>query len=145
MNVMSQTFGLPVGYSDHTEGIVIPLAAVAQGAVLIEKHFTLDKSLPGPDHQASLEPDELIKMVEGIRQVERALGTGLKAPSKSESKNAAIARKSLVAAEDIEPGSSFTPENLCVKRPGTGLKPIKYWDMLGKAATRAYMKDDVIK
>ncbi len=145
MKVLKRTFGLPVGYSDHTEGIVIPIAAVAQGAVAIEKHFTLDRTLPGPDHKASLEPNELIEMVKGIRQVEKALGTGLKAPSKSESKNAAVARKSLVAARNIEQGSAFTAENLEVKRPGSGIKPIKYWDMLGKTASRTYKKDDVIE
>lgn len=145
MEVMSRSFDLPVGYSDHTEGIVIPLAATARGAVLIEKHFTLDKSLPGPDHKASLNPEELIKMVEGIRQVEMALGTGLKAPTKSESKNTLIARKSLVAAEDIEQGSCFTTDNLCVKRPGTGLKPITYWSFLGRTAARTYLKDEVIE
>ncbi|QMV41702.1 N-acetylneuraminate synthase [Cohnella cholangitidis] len=145
MEVMSLSFGLPVGYSDHTEGIVIPLAATARGAILIEKHFTLDKSLPGPDHKASLDPDELIRMVQGIRQVEQAIGTGLKAPSKSESKNTVIARKSLVATETIQQGSLFTVSNLTVKRPGNGLKPIQYWSTLGKSATRTYLKDEVIE
>lgn len=145
MSVMSQSFNLPIGYSDHTVGIAIPLAATALGAVIIEKHFTLDKTLPGPDHKASIDPNELIRMVEGIRQVEKAIGTGLKAPTRSESKNAAIARKSLVAAENIEQGSLFTKDNLCVKRPGTGLKPIKYWSILGKTATRSYSKDEVIE
>jgi len=145
MEVLTRAFGLPVGYSDHTEGIVIPIAAAAQSAVAIEKHFTLDRTLPGPDHKASLEPDELIEMVKGIRQVEAALGSGLKTPSNSESKNAAVARKSLVAARTIEQGDRFTADNLDVKRPGTGIKPIKYWRMLGQTASRAYEKDDVIE
>ncbi|MFD0673677.1 N-acetylneuraminate synthase [Cohnella sp. GCM10027633] len=144
MATLHAAFQLPIGYSDHTEGIVIPIAAVAQGATVIEKHFTLDRNMPGPDHKASLEPEELKQMVQGIRQVEQALGIGLKVPSDSEMKNAAVARKSLVAAKDIEIGETFTSTNLTVKRPGTGVEPIKYWDLLGTTATRSYKKDDVI-
>ena len=142
IDTMRQTFGLPVGLSDHTEGIAIPIAAVARGAAIIEKHFTLDRSLPGPDHQASLEPGELKAMVAAIRQVEAALGTGTKIPSAAELKNRAVARKSLVAAKDIKAGEPFTAENLTFKRPGTGITPFSYWDLLGKPADRDYKTDE---
>lgn len=144
MSTLSQAFRLPVGYSDHTEGIAIPIAAAAQGAVMLEKHFTLDRNLPGPDHKASLEPDELKQMATAVKQVQLALGTGIKSPTDSEAKNASVARKSLIAAKDIEEGALFTPDNLCVKRPGTGIEPIMYWELLGTAAVKAYKKDDVI-
>ncbi|HWQ62069.1 MAG TPA: N-acetylneuraminate synthase, partial [Negativicutes bacterium] len=142
IDTMRQTFGLPVGLSDHTAGIAVPIAAVARGAAIIEKHFTLDRGLPGPDHKASLEPGELKAMVAAIRQVEAALGTGTKVPSAAELKNRAVARKSLVAACDIKAGEPFTAENLTVKRPGTGIAPLHYWEWLGKPADRDYKADE---
>ncbi len=145
IDTMRQTFGLPVGLSDHTEGIAVPIAAAARGAAIIEKHFTLDRTLPGPDHQASLEPGELKAMVAAIRQVEAALGTGTKIPSPAELKNRAVARKSLVAARDIKAGETFTAENLAVKRPGTGIAPLHYWDLLGKPAGRDYTPDERVE
>ena len=144
MDTLEKAFGLPVGYSDHTKGIAIPLAAVARGAILIEKHFTLDKSLPGPDHKASLEPDELKSMVLGIRQIEKSIGRGIKIPTESEIRNKAIARKSLVAKELIHKGDKFTAENLTMKRPGDGISPICYWEKIGMKAKRNYEKDEVI-
>lgn len=144
MDTLRTAFGLPVGYSDHTAGITIPIAAVARGAVVIEKHFTMDRNLPGPDHKASLEPDELKKMVASIRQVEKALGSSFKIPASPEIKNRAVVRKSLVAAKDISKGEKFNEENLTVKRPGTGISPFYYWDMLGKKADRDYRQDEEV-
>ena len=147
LNVMATlrcTFGLPVGYSDHTEGIAVPIAAVAQGAVIIEKHFTLDRTLPGPDHMASLEPKELKNMVSAIRTVELALGSGRKHPTSSELKNLGIARKSLVAAVSIRADETFTADNLAIKRPGNGLTPMQYWKQLNRKATRDYSADEAI-
>jgi N-acetylneuraminate synthase len=144
MDTMRNAFGLPVGFSDHTPGMIIPVAAAARGAVVIEKHFTLDRSLPGPDHRASLEPKELKAMVRAIRDVERALGTGDKRPAPSERKNLAIARRSLVAAREIKKGERFTQENLTCKRPGGGASPLRYWEVLGKKATRNYRQDEVV-
>lgn len=144
MNAMKESFGLPVGLSDHTMGIAIPVAAAAQGAVVIEKHFTLNKNLPGPDHKVSLEPAELKLLVQSIRQVELAFGSSLKGPTVSEFKNMAIARKSLVAARDIQKGEIFTEENLTVKRPGSGISPMYYWDWLGKASAKDYMQDEMV-
>lgn len=144
MDAMRQAFGVQVGYSDHTRGIDIPIAAVALGAVVIEKHFTLDRTLPGPDHQASLEPAEFKAMVEAIRRVERALGDGIKRPSTSESKNRAIARKSLVARRAIRAGELFSAENLTAKRPGTGISPMCWDDVLGRAAPRDFDADALI-
>ncbi len=144
MDTLAETFGLPVGYSDHTPGIEISLAAVARGACVIEKHFTLDRTLPGPDHQASLEPDELSALVQGIRHIEQALGDGIKQPSPSERKNMQVARKSLVALTSISSGDRFTTDNLGCKRPGTGLSPMDYWDWLGKTADRDYAPDEEI-
>lgn len=144
METLSHAFGLPVGLSDHTEGITIPIAAVARGAMIIEKHFTLDKSLPGPDHKASLNPEELFAMIQGIRQVEVALGSSVKSPAPSEVKNIAIARKSLVAACDIQCGDIFTMENITAKRPGKGISPMYYWNLLGKKADRDYKEDEII-
>jgi len=144
METMKRAFGLPVGYSDHTEGISIPVAAVAMGAVVIEKHFTMDRNLPGPDHKASLEPGELKQMVKSIREVEAALGASLKLPAQSEIKNKAIARKSIVAATDIRKGEVFSPANLTSKRPGTGISPMHLWGMLGKRADRDYSRDEAI-
>lgn len=144
MDTLRCTFGLPVGYSDHTEGIAVPVAAVARGAVVIEKHFTLDRTLPGPDHLASLEPDQLRQMVDAIRAVEKALGSSRKHPASSEYKNIAVARKSLVAAIPILAGDVFTSENLAAKRPGSGLSPMHYWDMLKKKAERDYSADELV-
>lgn len=136
--------GVHVGYSDHTEGIEVPIAAVAMGATIIEKHFTLDKNLPGPDHKASLEPDELTAMVRAIRNIEKALGDGIKKPSPSELKNRYVARKSIVAAKDIRKGETFTEENLTVKRPGTGISPMRWDEVLGQIAQKDYEKDELI-
>jgi len=141
---MRAAFGLPVGYSDHTNGIAIALGAVARGAAVIEKHFTLDSKLPGPDHRASLEPAQLAEMVRGIRSIDAALGDGIKRPQPSELKNLPIARKSLVAARAIKRGERFTPENITPKRPGTGLSPMNYWDVLGQAAPRDYEADEIL-
>lgn len=144
MGTMQEAFGLPVGYSDHTPGIAIPIAAVSRGAAIIEKHFTLDRSLPGPDHKASLEPRELKEMVRAIRQVELALGYPLKTPALSEIKNIAIVRKSLVATQNIRQGMIFSSENLDAKRPGNGISPMCYWDLLGKVAEKDYQPDELI-
>jgi N-acetylneuraminate synthase len=144
METMGAAFNLPVGYSDHTPGIVVPIAAVARGATVIEKHFTLDKTLPGPDHQASLEPWELKSMVLSIRQVEAALGSPLKFPAKAELKNREIVRKSLVAAQSIRHGERFSEGNLTSKRPGYGISPLHFWDWLGREADRDYAPDDLL-
>ena len=144
METMEKTFSLPVGYSDHTEGIAIAIAAAALGAVVIEKHFTLDKTWPGPDHKASLEPDELRQMSRAIRQVEAALGGAVKIPGKREMINRTAARKSLIAAGPICKGEKFKKENLTVKRPGNGVTPSEYWYYLGRRAEKDYMKDDLI-
>lgn len=144
MATLATAFGLPVGLSDHTIGISVPTAAVALGAVVIEKHFTLDRNLPGPDHKASLEPDKLKGMVTAIRQVEQALGSTGKAPAPSEIGNAAVVRKSIVAAREIQSGEPFTTENLTVKRPGGGISPLRYWDVLGKKAGRDFHADEAI-
>ncbi|WP_206810938.1 N-acetylneuraminate synthase [Paradesulfitobacterium ferrireducens] len=145
IETLRKAFGLPVGLSDHTPGIAIPIAAVALGAVIIEKHFTLDRNLPGPDHKASLEPGELISMIRSIRQVKEALGTEIKGPTSSEIKNRAVARKCLVAARRIMKGEPFTPENLTVKRAGEGVSPINYWNCLGMIAERNYEEDEKVK
>lgn len=144
IDTMKQAFNLEVGYSDHTMGIEIALAAVARGAKIIEKHFTLDKSLLGPDHKASLEPVEFRNMVTSIRNIEKALGNGLKLPQQEEMDNIVVARKSIVASKDIHQGELFTEENITTKRPGTGVSPMKYWSMLGKKADREYRKDDLL-
>jgi N-acetylneuraminate synthase len=144
MVAMKKAFGVNTGYSDHTPGIVIPVAAVALGATIIEKHFTLDRNLPGPDHKASLEPHELKAMVEGIRNVERALGDGVKRPSPSELKNKPIARKSLVAIRPISAGEAFSAENMSAKRPGTGLSPMLWDEIVGRTATKDFAVDEQI-
>lgn len=144
MDTLQTAFGLPAGYSDHSEGITIPVAAVARGAVVIEKHFTLDKNMEGPDHKASLEPDELSSMIKAIRQVELALGSTIKYPTISEIKNKAVARKSLVAAKAIAVGEHFTSENVTIKRPGKGMSPYRYWELLGKASVKTYQAGDLI-
>lgn len=145
MDTLRDKFALPVGYSDHTMGIAVPIAAVARGAVIIEKHFTLERNLPGPDHKASLEPNELKQMVSSIRQIELALGSGVKQPTVSELKNMAVARKSLVAIKEIKTGELLTEANLGVKRPGTGLSPFEYWSLLGETAEKDYKADEVIE
>jgi len=144
MDTLAQAFDLPVGLSDHTEGIAVPIAAVARGATLVEKHFTLDRSLPGPDHEASLEPDELRDMVQGIRNVKLALGDSVKAPADPEWKNRSVARKSLVATQSIEKGETFTEKNLGVKRPGDGLSPMRYWELLGTESSKTFASDDQV-
>lgn len=136
--------GIRVGYSDHTEGIEVPIAAVALGATVIEKHFTLDKNMEGPDHRASLEPDELKAMVTAIRNIEQAMGDGVKRPSPSEMKNKPITRKSIVAACDIQKGEIFTEQNLAIKRPGTGIIPMRWDELIGQTALKNYIVDDLI-
>lgn len=138
-------FQVNIGYSDHTDGIEIPIAAVALGASVIEKHLTLDRNLPGPDHKASLEPAEFAAMIKSIKNIEVALGDGVKRPSPSEIQNKAIVRKSIVAATDISKGDILTESNLAFKRPGTGLDPSFYKILVGRAATRAYKKDELIE
>lgn len=145
MDTLFHAFGLKVGFSDHTTGIAIPIAAVARGASIIEKHFTLDRSLPGPDHKASLEPDELTNMIKAIRQVEIALGQSIKSPSKSEIKNISVARKSIVAARNILKGEILSEENLAFKRPGNGVSPIHYWELIGKQAIKDFNQDEVVE
>ena len=145
MGYMRELFGLPVGYSDHTVGLEISMAAVAGGATVIEKHFTLDKSLPGPDHKASLEPVEFSDLVSGIRRIELALGSAKKQPVTSEQKNTAIARKSLVACTRIDSGELFSHENLSIKRPGDGMSPMDYWQLIGRPASRSYSEGDQIR
>ena len=137
--------GVAVGYSDHTLGIEVPVAAVALGATVIEKHFTLDRTLPGPDHRASLEPYELKAMVRAIRNIEQALGDGIKRPSPSEAKNIPIARKSLVAAVAIQTGERFTETNLTAKRPGSGISPMCWDEILGRSANRDFEADELIE
>ena len=144
MKTLTDAFGLPVGFSDHSEGTVLSIAAVAAGAMMIEKHFTLDRSLPGPDHKASLEPGELNELVAGVRRVSAAMGDGQKNPREIERATADVARKSLVASTAIAAGDVFTQDNLTVKRPGTGLSPVLYWSILGTHAARPYETDDLI-
>lgn len=145
MENLSQEFGVRVGYSDHTKGIEVPIAAVAMGAQIIEKHFTLDQNMPGPDHKASLEPQELKAMVDAIRNIELAMGNGKKHVTDSERKNIAIARKSIIAARDIKAGEVFTEENLTVKRPGNGISPMKWEEVLGQQAIRDFKEDELIE
>ena len=145
MITLKQKFGYPVGYSDHTEGIEISLAAAAIGATVIEKHFTLDRNLPGPDHKASLEPHELKKMVEGIRKIEQALGSFEKKPSAAELKNREVARKSVVAKRNIRAGDIFTEDNITTKRPGTGINPMRWTEIIGTKAIRDFKEDELIE
>jgi len=144
MVTIGKTFDIPYGYSDHTLGIEVDIAAVAMGACCIEKHFTLDKTMEGPDHKASLEPDELKAMVKAIRNLELAFGTGIKKPSNSESKNKEIARKSIVAKIDIKKGDILTEENLTIKRPGNGINPMRWDEIVGTIATKDYNEDELI-
>lgn len=145
MVTMKAALGVEVGYSDHTPGIEVPIAAVALGATVIEKHFTLDRSMPGPDHLASLEPHELKAMVHAIRNIERALGDGVKRPSASELKNKTIARKSLVALSPIQEGEVFSEDNVGAKRPGHGLSPMRWDEVIGRTARRAFAADEMIE
>jgi len=144
MITIAQEFGVCVGYSDHTLGIETSIAAVALEAQVIEKHFTLDKNMEGPDHKASLEPDKLKNMVGAIRNIENALGNGIKKASPSELKNKPIVRKSIVAACDIKSGEIFTEKNIIVKRPGTGISPMRWAEIIGKTSTKDYHEDDLI-
>lgn len=144
ISTLHQAFQLPVGYSDHSQGIVIPIAAATLGACVIEKHITLDRTMEGPDHAASLEPEELKAMVGGIREAELALGHGMKMPSPAELTMRQFARKSLVAAETVASGDAFGQSNLTSKRPGTGLSPMNYWQMLEKTAAKDFAGDDLI-
>ena len=145
MQTIKATFGVKVGYSDHTQGIEVPIAAVAMGASIIEKHFTLDRTMDGPDHKASLEPDELKAMVQAIRQIEQALGDGVKEPSESERKNIFVTRKSILASRPIEIGETFSENNLVVKRPGNGISPMRWYEIIGHKATRNFSADELIE
>ncbi|MBI90284.1 MAG: N-acetylneuraminate synthase [Candidatus Marinimicrobia bacterium] len=144
MDTIRKELGVSVGYSDHTQGIVIPIAAVAMGATVIEKHFTLDRCMKGPDHSASLEPAELKQMVASIRKIEAAMGDGVKKPSNSELKNINIVRKSIVAKHAISKGELFSKKNLTIKRPGTGVSPLKWDSIIGTRADKDYNEDDLI-
>ena len=145
MNTIQNAFKTSVGYSDHTVGITIPIAAVAMGASVIEKHLTLDKTMDGPDHSASIEPHEFQQMVQAIRELEQAMGDGIKTPTLSEMPNLEIARKSIVAARDIAKGEAFTDENIAAKRPGGGMSPMKWNNVVGKIAKQNFCKDDYIE
>ncbi|HBY86099.1 MAG TPA: N-acetylneuraminate synthase [Colwellia sp.] len=144
MDTIANAFKLNIGYSDHSTGIYIPVAAVARGATTIEKHFTLDKDMEGPDHKASLEPEELKNMIGAIRKIELALGDGIKGPRPSEIKNKYVGRKSLVASKQIGIGDVLCDENIDIKRPGNGMNPIHYWELLNKASTKSYEVGDLI-
>ena len=144
MCTVREAFGVAVGYSDHTQGIEVPIAAVALGAHVIEKHITLDQNLPGPDHKASAEPDEFALMINAIRNIEHAMGDGIKRPSPSEAKNTSIVRKSLVAAKPIFAGEQFTSENLTVKRPGDGISPMRWGEVIGRIASKNFEPDELI-
>ncbi len=145
MLTLRSVFGREAGYSDHTRGIEVPIAAVAMGASVIEKHFTLDRNMEGPDHKASLEPNELQAMVQAIRNIEAAMGSGEKKPAKSEIANIAVARKSIIAACDIKKGEVFTEENLTTKRPGNGISPMNWYKLLGTKAIRDFREDELIE
>ncbi len=145
MVTLQEAFKIDVGYSDHSLGIEVPIAAVALGAKVIEKHFTLDKNMEGPDHKASLEPEELKAMVKTIRNIEKALGDGIKKPSSSEKKNVAVARKSIVAAKHIRKGEFFTEDNIVSKRPGTGISPLRWNEIVGRKAIKDFKPDDLIE
>ena len=145
MLTIKEALNVKVGYSDHTEGIEVPIAAAALGAVVIEKHFTLDRNMEGPDHSASLEPDEFKSMVNAIRNIETCLGDGIKQPVEAEIKNMPVVRKSIVAKRDIKKGEVFSEENLVVKRPGNGISPMRWFDVLGKPAKRDFQEDELIE
>lgn len=145
MHTLYEKFECPIGYSDHTQGIEVAIAAVALGATIIEKHFTLDKNMEGPDHKASLNPIELKNMVSSIRNIELALGNSEKSPTISEQKNINIARKSIIAKYDIKKGTMLTSDNLTTKRPGTGISPMMWNEVIGTVAVKDFMKDELIK
>lgn len=145
MNTLKEHFGVEAGYSDHTNGIEVPIAAVAMGATIIEKHFTLDRRLPGPDHKASIEPGELTQMVTSIRNIEAAMGDGVKAVTNSERENIDVARKSIVAAVNIKKGEVFTSQNITTKRPGSGISPMMWNDVIGRKAVRDFCEDELIE
>ena len=145
IKTLRRAFGTKVGYSDHTLGIQVPIAAVALGANIIEKHFTLDKKRDGPDHAASLDPDELKEMVSSIRLIEKSLGNGVKRITKSEKENIEVVRKSIVAVKEIKKGDVFSTENISIKRPGTGLSPMLYYEVIGKKAIKHFKMDDLIE
>ena len=145
MQSIHAAFGTAVGYSDHTKGMEVSIAAVAMGATVIEKHFTLDRNLPGPDHQASLEPEELNAMVTAIRNLEAALGDGVKRLTTSEIRNKSIVRKSLIASREIKAGEIFTADNIIAKRPGTGISPMRWDEVLGRSARRNFLADELIE
>jgi len=145
MSAIKEAFGVNVGYSDHTTGVEVPIAAVALGAVVIEKHFTLDKSTRGPDHKASVDTGELKAMVNAIRKIERALGNGIKEPSASELKNKLVVRKSIVAARDIRKEEIFTEQNVTTKRPATGISPMEWDNVIGMAAKRHFSVDELVE
>lgn len=145
MQTLQTEFGCPIGYSDHTSGIEVSVAAVAMGATVIEKHFTLDRKMHGPDHKASLEPDELAFLVRSIRNVDKAIGCAEKKPTPSEIKNVAVARKSIVASEDIKRGEIITEKNLTTKRPGSGISPMKWYEVIGTKAIRDFKRDELIE
>lgn len=145
MDTLKQRFGTVVGYSDHTQGIVVPLSAAARGAMVIEKHFTLDKNQEGPDHRASADPQELKELVSAIRTMESALGDGIKRPSASECRNIPVMRRSIVAARNIQQGELLSEENLLIKRPGTGINPLKWDEIVGQQAKRDFTEDEPIE
>lgn len=145
MQSIHRAFGITVGYSDHTPGIEVAIAAVALGAAVIEKHFTVDRNLPGPDHKASLEPEELRAMVAAIRNIELALGDGIKRLTPSEARNKPVARKSLVASQAIKAGEKFTSENITAKRPGTGISPMRWDEVIGRKAPRDFAADELVE
>lgn len=145
MNTIRDEVNVEIGYSDHTNGIEVSIAAVAMGATVIEKHFTLDREMEGPDHKASLEPDELKQMVKAIRNIEKAIGDGVKKPSDSEKKNIEIVRKSIVTTTKIMKGEVFTEENITTKRPGNGISPMKWFEVLGQVAKRDFEEDQLVE
>ena len=145
MQTMREAFDTDVGYSDHTKGIEVPIAAAAMGACVIEKHFTLDKNMEGPDHRASLDPQELAAMISAVRHIELAMGNGEKKPSESEKKNMVVARKSIIAKRRIRQGEVFSEENLTTKRPGNGICPMRWNEIIGLTAKRDFEEDELIE
>ncbi|MFA6075353.1 MAG: N-acetylneuraminate synthase [Negativicutes bacterium] len=144
IDTLRSVFNLEVGYSDHTEGVAIPIAAAVLGAVVVEKHFTLDKNMPGPDHRASANPEELELIIKSIRQVQNSLGDGIKLPMKSETANRSVIRKSLVARKNIAAGEKIDVMNLSIKRPGDGISPMRYWELIGRTSDRNFIEDETL-
>ena len=142
---IGKKFNMQFGYSDHTNGIEVCIAAAALGATVLEKHFTLDRNLRGPDHNASIEPDEFAALVKAVRNIEKALGDGIKKVTKSEKKNITIARRSIIADKDIKMGEVFSEDNIITKRPGTGISPMRWYEIIGKKAVRDFKKDEIIE